>query len=201
MDQRVKIAAAAGVLLVGTVAALLFRRVPPPPAPPVPGTSDRLILQRHAPAQPLTADPTWQSEGGCAASQWAPTGSQRPAGSQESSQPATIVTPVDAGQPPDLARSYPDAGLPGNTRWGISMGQVLPEAVAVEPAARSHTIVDGDTLAALAERYLGSPEAAGAIFAANRDVLSDPQILPIGAELRIPAPAGGPPAAKAPLDR
>lgn len=44
-------------------------------------------------------------------------------------------------------------------------------------------------MAALAERYLGAKEAAGAIFAANRDVLSDPQILPIGAELKIPAKA------------
>jgi len=49
-----------------------------------------------------------------------------------------------------------------------------------------HEIVDGDTLEALAERYLGRADRALEIFEANRDVLEDPQLLPIGQELRIP---------------
>ncbi|MGO8690618.1 MAG: LysM peptidoglycan-binding domain-containing protein [Thermoguttaceae bacterium] len=184
MEQRVKIAVAAGVLLVGTVVALLFRRDPPPPAAPAPATSGELILRKHVAAPPVAADPTWPPGGGCEGSQSAP------AGAQEPPRAVTIVTPSEtAAGPPDLARSYPDAGLPGSSRWGISMGQVLPETAAPEVAPRIHTIVDGDSLAALAERYLGAKEAAGAIFAANRDVLSDPQILPIGAELKIPAKA------------
>jgi phage tail protein X len=182
MDRHVKIAAAAGVLLVGTVVAMLFRRDPPPPGPPVPGTSDQLIL-RKPPAAPAAADPTWQPAHGHEMSQAAPVGSQEPP------RVVTIVTPSDAATPPDLARSYPDASSPGSSRWGISMGQMLPEAVAPEAPPRTHTIVDGDSLAALAERYLGGKEAAAAIFAANRDVLTDPQILPIGAELKIPAKA------------
>ena len=40
--------------------------------------------------------------------------------------------------------------------------------------------------AALAERYLGPASRAGEIFAANRDVLFDPKLLPIGVELKIP---------------
>ncbi|MCE5266451.1 MAG: tail protein X [Planctomycetaceae bacterium] len=51
---------------------------------------------------------------------------------------------------------------------------------------RTHRIVDGDTLDALAERYLGSASREGEIFAANRDVLMDPKLLPIGAMLKIP---------------
>ena len=51
---------------------------------------------------------------------------------------------------------------------------------------RTHKIEDGDTLPALAERYLGSPRRANDIFNTNRDVLSNPDLLPIGAELKIP---------------
>ena len=152
----------------------------------MPGTSDQLILRNRVPASPAVAEPAWQPGGACEASQAAPAGSQTPPGA------VTIVTPSEsAATPPDLARSYPDAAGPGNSRWGISMSQMLPEAVATEIAPRTHTIVDGDSLAALAERYLGSKDAAAAIFAVNRDVLSDPQILPIGVELRIPAKAEG----------
>lgn len=61
-----------------------------------------------------------------------------------------------------------------------------------EPAAsgtppKIHRVVDGDSLALLAERFLGSAARANEIFACNRDVLSDPELLPIGARLRIPA--------------
>lgn len=69
------------------------------------------------------------------------------------------------------------------------MRQVLPET---PPPLQVHKVVDGDTLADLADRYLGSKDRASAIFEANRDVLSSPQVLPIGVELKIP-PAGSPP--------
>jgi nucleoid-associated protein YgaU len=54
--------------------------------------------------------------------------------------------------------------------------------------ALRHRIVDGDTLALLAQRYLGSADRQGEIFEANRGVLSNPDLLPIGAVLKIPAP-------------
>lgn len=54
----------------------------------------------------------------------------------------------------------------------------------------THKIVDGDSLPRLAEQYLGSASRADEIFACNRDVLSDPELLPIGVRLRIPS---GPP--------
>ena len=44
----------------------------------------------------------------------------------------------------------------------------------------------GDTLAKLAARYLGSSDRYGEIFAANRPLLSTPDLLPIGARLVIP---------------
>jgi hypothetical protein len=51
---------------------------------------------------------------------------------------------------------------------------------------RRHIVVDGDSLARLAGRYLDDPRRAGEIFEANRGVLTDPELLPIGAELVIP---------------
>jgi phage tail protein X len=55
-----------------------------------------------------------------------------------------------------------------------------------EDPERTHTVVDGDTLAALAERYLGSSGRALEIYNANRILLPSPDVLPIGVELRIP---------------
>lgn len=73
------------------------------------------------------------------------------------------------------------------------------ESLPDESTAPTHKIVDGDSLPLLAERYLGSAARAGEIFACNRDVLSDPELLPIGARLRIPTgPARGPLAAAPP---
>ena len=71
--------------------------------------------------------------------------------------------------------------------------QELPPAF--DEGFRIHKIVDGDSLESLAERYLGFSARAGEIFEANRSVLSDPEILPIGLDLKIPAmksPATGP---------
>lgn len=54
-------------------------------------------------------------------------------------------------------------------------------------ALRTHVIIDGDTLARLADRYLDDPERSAEIYRLNRDVLANPDLLPIGVELRIPA--------------
>ena len=59
--------------------------------------------------------------------------------------------------------------------------------LSTKETARTHRIVDGDTLADLAQRYFGSAADAQRLFDANRDVLSDPRLLPIGVELKIPA--------------
>lgn len=56
-------------------------------------------------------------------------------------------------------------------------------------AARStYRVRDGDDLVGIAARIYGHPAAARAVWEANRDRLSDPGLLPIGLELRLPAP-------------
>jgi hypothetical protein len=52
--------------------------------------------------------------------------------------------------------------------------------------AETHVVVDGDTLTRLAVRYLGRADGYQQFFDLNRDVLSSPDLLPIGARLKIP---------------
>lgn len=51
---------------------------------------------------------------------------------------------------------------------------------------RRHRIAEGDTLARLAEKYLGSRDRYLDLFQANADVLFDPKLIPIGVEIVIP---------------
>ena len=51
---------------------------------------------------------------------------------------------------------------------------------------RRRRVVDGDDLRNLAQRYLNDANRALEIFHANRDVLEQPDLLPLGVELQIP---------------
>jgi hypothetical protein len=51
---------------------------------------------------------------------------------------------------------------------------------------RTHIVIDGDSLAKLADRYLDDPALGNEIYEMNRNVLANPELLPIGVELRIP---------------
>ena len=58
---------------------------------------------------------------------------------------------------------------------------------ALEPAEpRTHIVSDGDSLERLASRYLSDPRRGREIYDLNRDILSSPDLLPIGVELKIP---------------
>lgn len=87
-------------------------------------------------------------------------------------QPITESTPMPAvaATPPATPRPAPSP----------------PAANTTEKPGRRHAIRDGDTLERIAERYLGNQQYADAIFNANRDVLQQRDLLPIGAEIVIP---------------
>jgi nucleoid-associated protein YgaU len=185
MDPGVKIAAASCVLLAGIFVALLFRHHAPSSGPAVPGRGDRLVLRKQS--EPLAGQP---APGGHESR--SPSADSASAAAQETGQPATVLTPTDRAEaPPALARDYPRAGAPGTSGWGGSIE--LPVASRADGSVRTHRIVDGDTLEALAERYLGSTDRSLEIYEANRDVLPSPGLLPIGAELRIPSARRAPP--------
>jgi nucleoid-associated protein YgaU len=61
-----------------------------------------------------------------------------------------------------------------------------PTALPAEAPARTHIVHEGDSLERLAERYLGDAGRAVEIFDLNRDILENPHLLRIGAELKIP---------------
>jgi len=60
------------------------------------------------------------------------------------------------------------------------------QAAAPLSAGLTHKIEDGDTLSKLALSYLGHADRYLEIYEWNRDVLADPDLLPIGKVLRIP---------------
>ncbi len=77
---------------------------------------------------------------------------------------------------------------PGDrTNLGNPFVAPQPLAPLEEEESRTHIIVDGDSLARLAGRYLDDPRRGNEIYELNRHVLSDPELLPIGAELAIPS--------------
>ncbi|MGA2618710.1 MAG: hypothetical protein ABSF26_13940 [Thermoguttaceae bacterium] len=187
MDPRVRILSATGVILAGLLLALAFRHPAGQVEPPAAGAAEALVVRKQAAPglAPLVAPGEAPGGPGSRAAGPPPGGQHGP----------TVLTPLEAATaPPDLPKSYPTNCLPGTSRWGRSLGAMMPEPDR-PPTARTHRIADGDSLVTLAERYLGSPDRALEIFEANRDVLSHPQLLPIGTELKIPPqnrPAGQP---------
>jgi hypothetical protein len=59
-------------------------------------------------------------------------------------------------------------------------------AEAGDSELRTHIVTDGDSLSSLADRYLDDPELGDEIYRLNHDVLTSPDLLPIGVELKIP---------------
>lgn len=114
--------------------------------------------------------------------------------------------PVDAGRsvtnfptPPETTSTttterFGVPSLGGSKAWGApavsSKQPSMPATVRSE--AIWHVVTDGDSLPKLAERYLRDARRAREIYDLNRDVLTSPDLLPIGAEIRIPQEVAGP---------
>lgn len=223
---------AAVILLVGCGAALAFRTDGPSYETPQP-TTEEVLVRRVAPPAVAPERSVTQLLGyvesetptGVAARPERRTAAQvdRTASWSEAETarpPAPQVTDVRAVE-------EPAAVVGGNAGWAFDDTAVRTAAAAPPPWAtmrpfdapgataaatlsatpanvvRQHMVRDGDTLGDLAERYYGDPRRYRDIFDANRAVLADPQLLPIGATLVIPAydprvasPPADPPAAR-----
>ena len=91
--------------------------------------------------------------------------------------------------PPPLLDAH--APPPATAAWATAAPQPLPSAQvgsAAEPAPSTYVIRDGDDLASISSRFYGHPAAAAALWTANRDLIPNPDLLPIGAEIRLPPP-------------
>jgi LysM repeat protein len=70
----------------------------------------------------------------------------------------------------------------------------VKEVQAAKPAApapkteegTTYVVQGGDTLSALAQRFYGKASLYPKIFEANRDILSDPNLIKVGQKLKIP---------------
>lgn len=85
----------------------------------------------------------------------------------------------------DVHAPPPSMMVAESQRPPASMPGMMPADVA--PPA-TYVIRDGDDLTAISVRFYGHPAAAAAVWDANRDVIPDPALLPIGATLRMPPP-------------
>jgi nucleoid-associated protein YgaU len=196
LHPSVRVAVAAGILFVGIVAALLFRSEVSPVEPSKSPPPEVVVHRESFPATERVASASIES---------APRDTRpRLTGAIEEA-PSELASPNSDRAPNDPNSSDPGSSAP----WRVTdLGSApLPGSAGLVPrnpagtvygsrladeARRTHTIVDGDTLFYLAERYLGDGERYLEIFEANRDVLSDPDLLVLGAVLRIP-PADAPP--------
>lgn len=180
MPQRVSVILAGGILLLGLAGASLFRRPLGGGAPAGLKGGDRGVLTGQVPMGP--------------------------------EKPAPLRGPVVAPVPPTAIPSYyarqpdrPNAPLPRSPHLpsvldrlyqprqpAASAGSESPaKAAPPSPGAtpgpwRTHRIADGDALPGLAAHYLGDATRWPELWEANRRVLSDPEVLPLGLELKIP---------------
>lgn len=100
----------------------------------------------------------------------------------------------DNGMPPAMPEMYhsfleeratPSRAAPPRRLDAPAANKQPGDEASLQP--RTHRVVDGDTLGRLAQRYWQDAGLAPELFAANRDVLSTPDPLPIGITLKIPA--------------
>jgi nucleoid-associated protein YgaU len=170
---------ALGVVLVGLCAALPFRLSPViAPDPPHPAAPMSLTLRR--PDAPLELAPRIEIS---------------PAvGLETANFPANSATSqiLDrASQNSDLTNLIPPPALPVSFQPTNSEPprNWKPEPLArpAPPARpRPYRLRDGDTLEKIAERLLGDRSRAAEIYEANRSVISQPDLLPVGVTIMLP---------------
>lgn len=175
-DPAVKVGLALSILLGGFLAAVALRPESSAPRAEAPSFSELAALRSRRYSERHVTGIAGKSVHPAASSQAADPGTDRI---------PTVLAPLDnPPQVPAIAPKYPGDGAPNSTVWGMPL--IAPREKQAPRGSRTHKIEDGDTLPALAARYLGSADRAIEIFQANRDILSDPQLLPIGGELKIP---------------
>ena len=68
----------------------------------------------------------------------------------------------------------------------IVIDPTLAPPPAAAPEAKTYTVQPGDTLSKLAKQFLGNANDYMKIFDANKDQLTDPNLIKVGQVLRIP---------------
>jgi nucleoid-associated protein YgaU len=176
-DPAIKVALAMSILLGGFLAAIAFRPAPAGERQPTHSWSEIMALRNRRPSERASVNPARQPI------------APPPQAKLESppSRGPTVLAPLDNPPPlPSMPAKYPGDGAPNSTGWGMPTASASTVDRTVEAGPKTHVIVDGDTLASLSRKYYGTPERAMELFEANKNVLNDPKLLPIGATVKIP---------------
>jgi len=174
MSWTQKIFAAGAIILCGLAIAMLFRRSGEPGE--VAKRGDEIAPAETSSSYPIEQQPVDES----ARSAHVVLGQVEPLGSDVEPRPATQSRTFGRNQ-----NSASPAPAPADPAPSPTATQPQNASYRRKPT-RVHVVRDGDTLSYIAERYLGRGDRYQDIFDYNRDLLSNPDILPIGARLKIP---------------
>jgi nucleoid-associated protein YgaU len=81
-----------------------------------------------------------------------------------------------------METSYP---IEGESTMPDEMKDQTSDSAAWD-ATQWHEVAKGDTLSKIAQKYYGDASLFMQIFEANKDTLSDPNLIRVGQKLRIP---------------
>ena len=95
----------------------------------------------------------------------------------------SVSVPVPQAQPAAAPAPAPTAPAPSAA---APTDKSAAPATTAAKQGRTHTVAKGDTLGAIAKKYLGSAARADEIYQANTDVLKNKHDLDVGQVLRIP---------------
>ena len=109
-------------------------------------------------------------------------GCQKPAAEMETAEQNAFAATAE----PDLFLVDPATEARATDVPAAAPGAFEPRGVDAPTGLRTHTVVKGDTLYALARCYYDSAQRWKDIYEANRDRLTDPDLLLIGEVLVIP---------------
>lgn len=185
MSRVKKIIVASFVLAVGFGLAWPFRKTADAPAirselsAPVGLQSAAEPLVDELQRQPIAAQmaSTGRPDSGAFDLENHPSIAGRPTESRPN-QKTVEISPVTPDIPP----------MNSDARPAYDIAPTVAPQTPVWPEEVVHVVKNGDTLEKLAARYLEDEGRALELFDLNRDQLTNPHLLPIGAELRIPIP-------------
>ena len=100
---------------------------------------------------------------------------------------AGTMTPISSTSKPGALQPAPTQPLTTSRSEAAATSPTIDAPPRRFTPVKRHTIRDGDTLVDLAKRFYGDETLASALYDANRGTLRDPELLPIGAVLTIPA--------------
>lgn len=195
MQRDLKVGLSLGVLVLGVVGALLFRREQVSVTHQPPLKTARKLDERiaeHA-RTPYMGDIEFEQDE-------ASTAKSSENGLSDDDRPAHSVPPkwLDDEEDPFQVARTPN----GNSHLARGLRSTNTDPIQVPPRAGSpnrttasaqttelqtHVIQSGESLSTIAAQYLGSQGRFQELYDANRDVLTDPNRLPLGTTIVIPA--------------